>query len=192
MAHDLAKEICEQEGVKYEDTYCIAKALLNRYGSGQAYASEQLLDEDAIVKQKQSIRRRYINIMKNRMNCGKKECREFIWSVVRAQWFMEKAKMTLDKIAYMVDGIVDDTAYDPEKDRDLEGKLLKTIIDKAYLRGKNNAKSDESIYIDLEIPRSTYFKKKKDAIVLFGVLMLSYAKRRERQDIESGILTEDN
>ncbi len=85
MAHDLAKEICEQEGVRYEDTYCIAKALLNRYGSGQVFAAEHFLDEDAVVNQKQSIRRRYINIMESRMNCKKKEYREFIWDVVRAQ-----------------------------------------------------------------------------------------------------------
>ncbi len=65
-----------------------------------------------------------------------------------------------------------------------------TGMDEAYLRGKNNAKSDESIYMDLDIPRSTYFKKKKDAIVLFGMLMLSYAKRREKEDMESGLLDE--
>lgn len=187
-AHDLANEICETEGLAYNDIYVMAKALLIRYSKGRTYASEQCVDETAITKQKQSIRRRYINIMKDRLNYNEQDYKEFIWDVVKASWFLDKARMILDKIEVLVDGAIDNKAYDPVTDREQEGKLLRTIITKAYLTGKHSSKVDDAITTLLELPRSTYYKKKKDAVVLFGILMWIYAKRREDEDVESGII----
>ncbi len=187
-AHDIANEICRTEGVAYDDIYKMAKALLVRYSRGQSYASEKCEDETVITKQKQSIRRRYINIMKDRTNYSEQDYTEFVWDVVKASWFLEKARMILDKIEMLVDGAIDARTYDPIKDRELEGKLLKTIITKAYLTGKYSAKVDNAVTTLLELPRSTYYRKKKDAVVLFGILMWTYAKRRENEDIELGII----
>ncbi|RKM56801.1 hypothetical protein D6855_14120 [Butyrivibrio sp. CB08] len=191
-AHVLALEICEREGFRYEDAHTFAKDLLCRRVDGQALAAQEKQNDDPeyIKHQKQHIRRWYMYLAEKMGDNWDRdqEYRSFIWEVVRAPWFDEKANMVLDQMEKMLDGSNLGREFIPGEDELTEGIMLRTIIYELYLRGRNTIKTDDQVMEMLFIKRSTYYKKKKDAITLFAVIMWVYAKRREQEDIEKGIV----
>ena len=192
-AHELALEICAREGFKYDDAHTFAKDLLCRRVDGQALAAQEKRNNDPeyIKHQKQHIRRWYMYLAEKMGDNWDRDqdYMNFIWEVVRAPWFDEKAFMVLDQMEMMIDGKNLGREYVPGEDELTEGLILRTIIHELFLRGKNTAKTDEQLMDILFIKRSTYYKKKKDAITLFAVIMWVYAKRREDEDIEMGIVS---
>ena len=64
-AEDLARAICRQEKIGYETVHFLAEALLCRYakGSGLALKGPNNMSKEMIAKEKQRIRRRYIEII---------------------------------------------------------------------------------------------------------------------------------
>lgn len=189
-ANDLAKELCRQVGFSYERIHYLAEALLCRYAEGQAKALIDPADETAelITKKKQEIRRRYLEIMSGIREFTEEEYSRFVWDVVRSRWFSEKADMVLGRIEEMIDGSITDSPYDPERDVKKEGKQLKTIIHDAYLNGKNKVKTPVEIYTAMEISKATYNRRLPDGVVLFGIVMWIYANRREKEDIDAGLV----
>lgn len=191
-AHVLALEICEREGFRYEDAHTFAKDLLCRRVDGQALAAQEKQNDDPeyIKHQKQHIRRWYMYLAEKMGDNWDRdqEYRSFIWEVVRAPWFDEKANMVLDQMEKMLDGSNLGREFIPGEDELTEGIMLRTIIYELYLRGRNTIKTDDQVMEMLFVKRSTYYKKKKDAITLFAVIMWVYAKRREQEDIENGIV----
>ena len=189
-AHDLAIEICRQERLSYERMHVRTEALLCRFAQGQ---SSGLIDPDigtaeAIKREKQRIRRTYIEIISGVRKFTEDEYSDFIWDVVRSNWFMEKAEMVLDSIEEMLDGQVTQDEYDPSEDFNREGKRLKTIIKKAYLNGRKKIISPKVICTEMDISKATYDRRLPDGIVLFGMLIWIYACRRELEDIEAGVV----
>ena len=189
-AHDLAMEICRQERLSYDRMHVLTEALLCRFAQGQ---SSGLIDPDigtteVILREKQRIRRLYIEIISGVRELTDAEFSDFIWDVVRSNWFMEKAEMVLDSIEEMLDGRVTQDEYDPSEDYNREGKKLKTIIKKAYLNGRKKIKSPKEVCSEMDISKATYDRRSPDGIVLFGILIWIYACRREREDIEAGIV----
>ena len=177
-AEDLARAICRQEKIGYETVHFLAEALLCRYakGSGLALKGPNNMSKEMIAKEKQRIRRRYIEIIGGIRHFTNEEYENFIWDVVRCRWFMDKADMILDSIEEMVDGKVTTTPYNPrqEGENKLQGKQLKTILRLAFLNGENQM--------------ATFNRRYPVAVVLFGILMWIYANRREQEDINAGIV----
>lgn len=191
IAEGLAREICRQEKIAYGKVRCLAEALLCRYAVGRkalkGAGNESL---EVITKEKQRIRRKYIEIISGGHNYTDAEYEDFIWEVVRSRWFMEKADMIMDSIEEMVDGKISTTPYNPrnEEERRLEGKQLKTILKLAYLSDKNQLKTKKEIMTEMEISEATFDRRHPVAVVLFGILMWIYANRREQEDINAGIV----
>lgn len=190
-AENLAREICRQEKLAYDTVHCLAEALLCRYAIGrkalQGVGNQSL---EVITKEKQRIRRKYIEIISGGHKYTDAEYEDFIWEVVRSRWFMEKADMIMDSIEEMVDGKISTTPYNPmnEEERRLEGKQLKTILKLAYLNSENQLKTKKEIMAEMEISEATFDRRHPVAIVLFGILMWIYANRREQEDINAGIV----
>lgn len=191
-AEDLAREICRQEKIGYETVHFLAEALLCRYakGSGLALKGPNNMSKEMIAKEKQRIRRRYIEIIGGIRHFTNEEYENFIWDVVRCRWFMDKADMILDSIEEMVDGKVTTTPYNPrqEGENKLQGKQLKTILRLAFLNGENQIMSKQEICSEMEISEATFNRRYPVAVVLFGILMWIYANRREQEDINAGIV----
>ena len=74
------------------------------------------MSKEMIAKEKQRIRRRYIEIIGGIRHFTNEEYENFIWDVVRCRWFMDKADMILDSIEEMVDGKVTTTPYNPRQE----------------------------------------------------------------------------
>ena len=191
-AHALAIEICRRENMSYQKVHELAEKLLERYARGQSDALRgnkyRKKIFGSIQQEKQYIRRRYIEIIKGKKPYTDEDYEDFIWDVVTSRWFEEKAKMVLDRIELLVDGCVSGTSYDAEEDVHRQGKQIRTILKEAFLSGENNVMDEVSIYTGMEISRATYLRRRPDGIVLFGILMWIYARRREEEDIESGIV----
>ncbi len=69
-----------------------------------------------------------------------------------------------------------------------EGKQLRTILKLSYLNGENRVMDMMEGCSEMEISDTTYKRRHPDAVVLFGILMWIYANRREREDINAGIV----
>ena len=188
-AHQLALEICRKEKLEYFSVLMLAKMLLERYC--YAYGQPSDMSPEEIKKNKQEIRRKYINIITKKGRFKNADYGVFIWEVVKAPWFREKSEMILDEIEKLLDGDISEGDYDYEKDKDHEGKRLRIILKERFLRGKNNIKSEEKIGTMIGVCRATVFRKEPDAIVLFGALMWSYAMRRELEDIDAGVISSE-
>lgn len=190
--HSLAVEICRQEGIAYDVVSIRTKALLCRYSIGQSEPLDRCDSNDAelITKMKQEIRREYIEIISGIRKYSDKDYWDFVWKVVRCKWFAGKVDMVLDAIEEIVDGQVSGTPYDPRREGEycLEGKQFRTILKGTYLDKKTELKSKKNICTDMEISEATFNRRIEDAIVLFGILIWIYANRREREDIEAGIV----
>ncbi len=190
-AHDLAIEICRREHLSYKRVKDLAERLLLRYSQGLEDANNrETLSPEEIKKEKQNIRRRYIEIILGIREFSEKEYADFAWDVVSSSWFKEKAAMILDMIEERLDRRITQQPYDPEKDRLNQGIQIKHILRNAFLNGKNRIMDDEAIYTDMQISRATYGRRKPEGIVLFGILMWRYAKKRELEDLEKGEVEE--
>jgi hypothetical protein len=188
-AHDYAIEQCRKEKLNYKRVKKLAEKLLKRYAEGQEDWNHGVEHSpEKIREEKQSIRRRYIEIILGIKEYTEEEIADFIWDVVSSAWFREKADAILDKIEYTIDGRVTRKEYDPEKDYQLQGIQIKCFLRKAYLNGKNRIKKEEDIWKEMSISRSTLKRRKPDAIVLFGLLMWKYTVKRELDDIERGVV----
>lgn len=189
---ELAKELCRQEKLTFETVSLLTEALLCKYavGRSQALKGPNNMTPEEIIKEKQYIRRRYIEIMTGVIPYSEQTYSDFAWDVVRTRWFMDKAEMILDAIEELVDGKVSDTAYNPslEGEHRLEGKQMKTILKMAYLGTENKIMNKKSICAEMEISETTYERRHPNAVVLFGILMWIYANRREQEDINAGIV----
>lgn len=190
-AHDYAIEQCRKEKLDYKRVKKLAEKLLKRYAEGQeGWNHGGTLTPEEIRKEKQSIRRRYIEIILGIKEYTEEEIGDFIWDVVSSAWFREKADATLDKIEYTLDGHVTRKEYNPQEDYQLQGIQVKHFLRKAYLNGKNRIKSEEDIWKEMSISRATLKRRKPDAIVLFGLLMWKYTVKRELEDIANGVVEE--
>lgn len=92
-AEDLAREICRQEKIGYETVHFLAEALLCRYakGSGLALKGPNNMSKEMIAKEKQKIRRRYIEIIGGIRHFTNEEYENFIWDKLIASLEVEKA-----------------------------------------------------------------------------------------------------
>lgn len=188
-AHELAIEICRREKLCYFSVKRLAEKLLKRYSEGQNPAIKGVgLSPEAIRKEKQSIRRRYIEIIMGIKPFTEEEIRDFIWDVVSSGWFESKAQMVLDEIEKLVDGQIAGREYLPTEDYLNQGIQIRYILSNAFLKGRNSIKEDKTIWTEMEISRATMKRRKADGIVLFGMVMWIYAKKREMEDVENGIV----
>ena len=185
-AQKLAILLCKQEGLSYKTVKDLTEKLLSMYAIGQSQAVKGARHRKymTIQEEKQGVRRRYIEIITGKRKFTEEEYEDFIPDVVTSNWFKEKADMILDEIERQVDGVV--SADESVEGMDMEGKQIKKILRESYLLGKNNIKSDKTIYTEMCISRATFFRRRDAGEVIFGMLMWNYAKRREYEDIIAG------
>lgn len=91
------------------------------------------------------------------------------------KWFEVKSALVLDQMREFVD----------------DGDVLAQIVQEMYLKGKNRIISNNMMMLKTGIPNTRFFKVKKDAIVLFGLLIWKYCKRRDAEDKVNGIIDEN-
>lgn len=174
-AHEIILNECIAQGIDYDEMYAIIRELLIKYNAGKAFAKRRGIKWLNNVTKKIPYRTEFIDIVAHPENYTKKERRVFAWKVACEMWYSEKSIMVLDHMKMFVE----------------EGEALAHIIDSVYMKGENTKKSDEAMQKELFMGHTKYFDVKKDAIVLYGLLIWKYCKRRDREDRDNGIIDEN-
>ena len=166
-AYILAK--CERLEVEYEDMVKLIKPLLQQYNAGKRDRGN-ILALVQVQGGKQQIRRRFLEMVRNMDDFTDHDRAVFAYAVACTDWFEEKSNMLLEQMKTKVE----------------DGKEMVYILQCAYLN--DEAMTDGVINNELHLSDGTFGRKKKDAIVLYGDLILEYAIRREKEDIEKGLI----
>ena len=170
-SHSIIMDQCHQLGVEYEDMYKLTKPLLQQYCEGRRLAEETRINDYMIVDgQKKGIRRRFIEMVKKVKSFSTMEVRVFALGVACTSWFGALSDKLLDKMNIMT----------------TDGREMVSILNMVYLDGEE--KTDIAMQDYLHMSNGTYHRKKKDAIVLYGGIIYEYAVKREKEDIEAGLV----
>ncbi|WP_408069442.1 hypothetical protein [Butyrivibrio sp. JL13D10] len=171
-AHEIILNECISQGIDYGEMYDIIRELLIKYNAGKAFAKRMGIKWLNNVSKKIPYRTQFIDIVAHPENYSKKARRVFAWKVACEIWYSEKSVLVLEQMKAFVE----------------EGEALASIIDSVYMKGENTKNSDEAMQKELFMGRTKYFDVKKDAIVLYGLLIWKYCKRRDREDKDNGII----
>ena len=174
-AHEVIFNECLAQGIDYDEMYDIIRELLIKYNAGKAFAKRMGRGWLNNVSKKIPYRTQFIDIVAHPYNYNKKERKSFAWKVACEVWYSEKSILVLEQMKAFVE----------------EGAALAHIIDSVYMRGKNTSKTDLAMRLELHMGRTKYFDVKKDAIVLYGLLIWKYCKKRDKQDKENGVIDEN-
>ena len=114
------------------------------------------------AKEMLEVRQWYLNLEKlTKEEIRAKSIDSMIFHVCRTDWILRVIKVVMDRVEMF-----------PEF-----GKLYYVILQMAYF--EKDKKSDQEILEKLNLERSTYYLRKKEAILLCGVLIWDEAKHRK-------------
>ena len=168
-AHKIILDMCERLGAGYDDMVRLIKPLLQQYSAGKADRGN-ILALVTVEGGKQQIRRQFLRMVRKKEEFTDHDRRVFAYAVACTSWFEEKSDMFLEMMKKKVP----------------DGEELVTILKSAYLN--DEAMTDVAIQRALSMSDGTFGRRKKDAIVLYGDLILEYAIKRENEDIEKGLI----
>ena len=174
-AHEVIVNECIAQGIDYDEMYEIIRKLLIKYNAGKAFAMRMGNKWLNNVSKKIPYRTQFIYMVAHPDKYNEEERKSFAWKVACEMWYCEKSSLVLEQMKAFVE----------------EGAVLAHIIDSVYMRGKNTSKTDLAMRLELHMGRTKYFDVKKDAIVLYGLLIWKYCKKRDREDKENGIIDEN-
>lgn len=173
--HQIIKNECLAEGIDYEEMNDVIRYLLEMFNDGKAYANSKGTAWTSNETKKIPYRTKFLDIVDNPWKYTKDQKKAFAWKVACEKWFEVKSALVLDQMREFVD----------------DGDVLAQIVQEMYLKGKNRIISNNMMMLKTGIPNTRFFKVKKDAIVLFGLLIWKYCKRRDAEDKVNGIIDEN-
>lgn len=173
--HEIILNECIAQGIEFDEMYKIIRELLVKFNAGRAFAKRKGDRWLNNVSKKVPYRSRFINMVENPGNYTRAQRKTYAWQVACEKWYSEKNRMVMDQMEAFVEG----------------GKDLARIIDSVYMKGDNTKKTNVAMQIELGLGRTKYFSVKKDAIVLYGLLIWKYCKKRDNEDRENGIIDEN-
>lgn len=158
------KRMCVEHHLNITDTYSIMKRLLELYRNAIGYRNSITGGANAILQAegKEEVRQWYLNLEKlTREEIRAKSIDSMIFHVCRTDWILRVIKVVMDRVKMF-----------PEF-----GDLYYDILQMAYFN--KDKISDQDIMEQLDLERSTYYRRKKEAILLCGVLTWDEAKNRK-------------
>lgn len=170
--HEIIVNECIAQGIDYEEMYKIIRELLIRFNAGKAFAKRMGIKWLNNMSKKVPYRTKFLQMVAEPWKYSKREIKSFAWKVACEKWYSEKSALVLDQMKAFVD----------------EGDVLARIIDSVYMKGANTKKSNLAMQLELDMGHTKCFLVKKDAIVLYGLLIWKYCKRRDKEDKANGII----
>lgn len=168
---DWISEMCRQEVLDPKRVKNSGEYLLGSYfkarRSRRFNTSNIISTVKDVPAEKRKIRREYLLLIKG---ATKKDHKEFVWEALSVSWIDEKIQMIIEEIAGYED----------------VGELYKTILVETYLNEK--PLKGDALYRACGVGRSAYFSRRSEACTLFGILTYRYAKRREDEDVATGLI----
>ena len=151
----------------------LIKPLLQQYNAGKRDRGD-ILALVQVEGGKRQIRRRFLEMVRNKDKFSDHDRAVFAYAVACTDWFEGLSDRLLEQMKTKVS----------------DGEEMVHILQCAYLN--DEAMTDGAINSDLHLSDGTFGRKKKDAIVLYGDLILEYALKREKEDIAKGLIDPPN
>ncbi len=153
---ELIRQVCRVRRLDEDDTFTITKRLLENYRSalwihsGASDAARAILTGDG----KRQVKEWYMTLKKlTRQDMIAASIDSAIFHICRTAWIMEVVDQVLNSV----------------KEFNPFGELYRDILRLAYFDEKNM--TDQEVIDELSLERSTYYRRKKEAILLCGVLL---------------------
>ena len=167
--HKIIEDFCESLGVKFGEMVKAIKPLLQHYYMGIS-AEGNIKELVSVDTDKKAVRRKFIDMVKMPYKFKEIDRTVLAVAVACSSWFKGKSNMLLEEMKKKVPN----------------GKELVDILNCAYL--EEDGITDLAMMKKLHMSPGTFDRRKKDAIALYGALLLEYAINREKEDIAAGII----
>ena len=170
--YEWISDMCENEGIEERkvekcstylfETYFKAKRARRFSELKKAVNNNDIIETEAKkTEEKKKMRHEYLLLMQG---VKKVDQRKFVLAALSTSWIDEKIEMIINEIADLCDN----------------GTLYRTILIETYLKEKPLKR--EELYRACGLGRTAYFDRRKEALLLFGILTYKYAHRREQED----------
>ncbi len=162
MIHKLGK----LRGLNIEDTITITKSLLENYRSAIWLRGGLSESAKAVMKGEgaEEVKQWYINLKEltndeiNEASIG-----SAIFRIFSTEWITKVVKASLNKV----------------REFPQHGELYYNILTKKYLNEEDM--KDEQVVSELDMDRATFYRRKKEAILLCGILMWEEARDKKME-----------
>lgn len=169
-SHKIILNFCAKLRVDYDFMYKGIKPLLQQYSAGRG--QQQNIKELMTVEgEKNGMRRRFITIIRKPDKYTELDRALFAYAAACSSWYPEKSDKLLQQMEVMVP----------------DGKEMALILKMVYL--DDEALTDSNMQRKLHLSIGSYNRRKKDALVLYGALLLEYSLRRVKEEIAKGTIT---
>lgn len=165
--------ICKAQGFEPKDVLKKSKLLFDSYKNAKFLQDnipmKELSDEE-VKKQMASARYQFLDLFWRRTEENEEDMRAFINKAITFPWFEKVIEFSLDHLA----------------DFKSVGKTYRKIIEVCYFKAIQETDIDRMVKCGLS--RSRFYAKREEAIILFGVILWDYTKRREYEEMGKGLI----
>ena len=158
------RRICRSSDLNVDFTYKTTKRLLEKYRSA-IWAKGSVMGKDGSLPQnrgKEEVRQWFLNLERLTMeDMMISSLDSMIFHICRTDWIMRLVDTVMERVSEF----------------HLYGKLYRDILTLSYFG--DGSKTDLEISEMVSLERSTYYRRKKEAVLLFGTLLWDEARMRK-------------
>ena len=174
--YKYAARKCREAGFSERRVFTLCLLLCESYREKYVNALEEgeikEMTPDEIAVSKRECRDLFLYLFTRPVEESLEEQQELIDNLIKLIWFKEK-------IDYILDVVLNFRGKG-------NGQIYKMIVKLNYF--DEEYRTNKEIYTDLGISKSDFYPKRETAIIIFGISMWKYALRRQKEEMEAGII----
>ena len=176
--YKAAVRMCREAGFSENRVMALCKLLLQsyreKYLNALAEGEIKPMTPDEIAESKRRCRDLFLYLFSKPVEDSMEEQQALIDELIKLIWFREKIDMVLDQLLNFK-GVGN-------------GYVYKMIIKMCYFDG--TFRTNKDIYESLGdgVKKSNFYAKRDTGILLFGIKMWKYALRRQKEEMEAGLI----
>ena len=157
------KRICKMRHLNERDVYRITKKLLEMYRDaiwacgGVVGGTNSILQNEG----KEEVRKWYLNLKELKSTEKDEQIESMIFHVCRTDWIGRVIHVVMERV----------------REFHYYGEEYYEILNRSYFSLER--RSDPEIFLAVAMERATYYRRKKEAVLLMGVLLWEEAKNRK-------------
>ena len=157
------KRICKVKQLNEKDVYRITKKLLEMYRDaiwtfgGVTGGTNSILQNEG----KEELRQWYLHLEEQNLKSFDEEIDSMIFHVCRTDWIERVIRVVMDRV----------------REFHYYGEDYYRILDLSYFAP--DKRTDQEIIAEVALERATYYRRKKEAVLLIGILLWEEAKHRK-------------
>ncbi|WP_139176451.1 hypothetical protein [Butyrivibrio sp. ob235] len=173
-----AVRLCRESGFSENRVYTLCRLLLFIYRDTYLAAKEdneiKEMTPEEIAASKRECRDLFLYLFTKPVEESLEEQQQLIDKLIKLIWFREK-------IDYILDQVANFKGYG-------YGYAYKMIIKMSYFDEVYRTNKDIYDSLGPGVKKTNFYAKRKTGILLFGIKMWRYALRRQKEEMEAGII----